>query len=208
LVHEVKGEMDIKDSGIECVKGEESLHELYKKNKKLRKDKKRLNSSMNKHKKQKIVNNVNSKSTKSTSNDNFSNQKNEIIKTELYSSNSIKSRNSICSDNSIASSDKENKNGLMLNNQCLFFLDDDALVKETIKWSFEYKVESITKPTGDSWQKLQPSKLRLPLDLFFQNKPEEIPSSKKHYYSKYKSIVKKNLLNILERFSNSFVGVV
>jgi len=205
LVHEVKGEMDIKDSGIECIKGEESLHELYKKNKKLRKDKKRLNNSMNKQKKQKIVNNVNSQSTP---NDNFSNQKNDMIQTELSSNNSIKSRNSICSDNSIISSNKENKNGLMLNNQCLFFLDDDVLVKDTIKWSFEYKVESITKPTGDSWQKLQPSKLRLPLDLFLQNKPEEIPSSKKHNYSKYKSIVKKNLLSILERFSNSFVGVV
>jgi len=195
LVHEVKGEMDIKDSGIECIKGEENLIELSKKNKKYKKDKKYSNKK-------------NKNSKKLLTNDSFEIQKKEMVNTELSQSNSITSRSSICSENSISSSVTENKEGLILNDDCLFFYGNNVLIKDTIKWSFEYKVESILKPSGDSWQKLQPSKLKLPVILFFQNKPEEIPSNKKRNYIKYKSIVKKNLLNILERFSNSFVGVI
>jgi len=195
LVHEIRGEMDIKDAGIECIKGEESLIELSKKYRKNKKDKK-LTSK--KHK------NGNNKSNKSILNDTFEDQKNEMINTELSSDNSIKSRNSICSENSIVTEKDED---LMVNNDCLFFFENDALIKNTIKWSFEYKVESIIKPSGDSWQKLQPSRLKLPVILFFQNKTEE-PIIKKRNYTKYKSLVKKNLLNFLERFSNSFVGVV
>lgn len=187
--------MDIKDSGIECIKGEENLIELSKKNKKYKKDKKYSNKK-------------NKNSKKLLTNDSFEIQKKEMVNTELSQSNSITSRSSICSENSISSSVTENKEGLILNDDCLFFYGNNVLIKDTIKWSFEYKVESILKPSGDSWQKLQPSKLKLPVILFFQNKPEEIPSNKKRNYIKYKSIVKKNLLNILERFSNSFVGVI
>jgi len=202
LVHEVKGEMDIKDSGIECIKGEEDLVELGKINKKLRK--KSSNKSMTKSKKQKRDSKIHSP----TSNNKSNGQKNEMINAELTSNGSITSRNSICSNNSIPPSIPKNSEGLIPNDNILFFYEKDTLICKTIKWSFEYKVESITKESGESWQKLQPSKLRLPMDLFLQNKPEGSMTIKKNNLSKYKSIVKKNIINILEKFSSSFVAAV
>ncbi|ORX83808.1 hypothetical protein BCR32DRAFT_266762 [Anaeromyces robustus] len=207
LIHLIKGEMDIKDSGVECIKGEENLLELKKKTKKSRKNKSSINkfSLKNKKNNKEIQNNIIVNS--SNNNNNFKESKaNNIINTELSSRGSVKSYNSVNSTSSSITED--DNNDYMINNQCLFFYDDNTLIKNIIKWSFEYKVESVSKEAGESWQKLQPSKLRLPIDLFFQNKKEEIPSTKKINYIKYKSIVKKNLLNVLERFSNSFVGVI
>jgi len=198
LVHLIKGEMDIKDSGVECIKGEEHLHELIKKIKKNKKNKNYINKFSLKNKK--------SNKEKQNNNNNYEESKDKIINTELSARGSIKSYHSLSSTSSSIVEDDNNE--YIPNNQCLFFYDDNTLIKNKIKWSFEYKVESVSKNPGESWQKLQPSKLKLPIDLFFQNKKEEIPSTKKINYSKYKTIVKKNLLNVLERFSNSFVNVI
>jgi len=198
LIHEVNGEMLIKDSGIECIKGEESLIKLYMRNKNIMMNNQRSKNLIKKHKKQKKENIINK------NHDNNSLQKDEMIKTEL---STVISRNSICSECTITSSDLEINDGYMLNDNCLFFYENQALIKDTIKWSFEYEVNTITNPSGDSYQKLKPSKLRLPIDLFFQNKLEEVSITKKHNYSKYKSVLKKNWLIFLEKISNSLTGI-
>jgi len=205
LIHMVKGEMDIKDSGIECIKGEESLIELKKNLKKNKKYKKipKNKSNYNKNKKHKIFQkkSLNIFSSK----DNFKLPQEEMIKTEL--SPGLTSRNSICSTRSSPCIGNCTE-GYMVNNHCLLFYANDMLIKDTIRWSFEYKVESVKRKDGDSWQKLQPSKLKLPFDIFFQNKQECLLANKKSSVSKFKSIVKKNMINVLEKFSNSFVGVI
>ncbi|OUM62513.1 hypothetical protein PIROE2DRAFT_67459 [Piromyces sp. E2] len=199
LIHMVQGEMDIKDSGIECIKGEEKLEELNKKLKKIKKDKKKTKTSKN------------NKSLKSifSPNNNTEIPKEEKVNTELCSAGTIMSHGSVKSTDSVSSYlTKYYDDGYMVNNQCLNFFESDELIRDTIKWSFEYKVETVSKHEGESWQKLQPSKLRLPLNIFFQNKPNIPLSNKKRSYLKYKSIVKKNMLSLLERFSNSFVGAI
>jgi len=203
LIHKVKGEMFIKDSGIECIKGEESLIELEKaiKKRNKRRNGKKLTFKIKKFK----------KDTKMVTNSNFDLPKEEIVHTELSPRGSITS----CSSSSIYSNNcpsklsliKDGNEGLMLNNQCLFFYENNDLIRDTLRWSFEYKVETIKKSEDESWQKLKPSKLKLPIDIFFQNKLEE-STNKKLKKHNYRIIVKKNLISILEKFSNSFVGVV
>jgi hypothetical protein len=198
LIHEVSGEMLIEDSGIECIKGEESLIKLNIRNKNIIMNNQRSKNLNKKHKKQKKENSINQNQC------NNSIQKDEMIQTEL---SSVISRNSICSESTLSSSDLEINDGFMLNDNCLFFYENHAIIKDTIKWSFEYEVNTITNPSGDSYQKLKPLKLRLPINLFLQNKLEEVSITKKHNYSKYKSILKKNWLNFLEKISNSLVGI-
>jgi len=201
LVHMVQGEMDIKDSGIECIKGEEKMVEINKRLKKIKKDKKNIKSTHIQNKNHKGFKNI-------FSSNKYQNiPKEEKVNTELCST--IMSHGSVKSTDSISSYlTKHYDDGYMINNQCLNFFESDELIRDTIKWSFEYKVETVSKGEGESWQKLQPAKLRLPMNLFFQNKPNIPLNNKKHNYSKFKTIVKKNLLNLLERFSNSFVGAI
>jgi hypothetical protein len=204
LVHMVQGEMDIKDSGIECIKGEEKLIELNKKLKKDKKNKKNLKTSKTQNKKiHKNIKNVFS------SNHNSELPKEEKVNTELCSAGTIMSHGSVKSTDSVSSYlTKYCDDGYMLNNQCLNFFESDEFIRDTIKWSFEYKVETVSKGQGESWQKLQPAKLRLPITIFFQNKPNIPQNTKKSNYSKYKSIVKKNMLSFLEKFSNTFIGAI
>jgi len=206
LIHKVKGEMFIKDSGIECIKGEESLIELEKAIKKSIKNKKR-NSKKLAFKRKKLK-----KDTKIVTNGNFDLPKEEMVHTELSPRGSITSCSSSSSIYSNGCSSKlslikDRNEGLMLNNQCLFFYENNDLIRDTVRWSFEYKVETIKKSEDESWQKLKPSKLKLPIDIFFQNKLEESSNNKLKKHN-YRFIVKKNLISILEKFSNSFVGVV
>jgi len=198
--------MFIKDSGIECIKGEESLIELEKAIKKSIKNKKR-NSKKLTFKRKKLK-----KDTKIVTNGNFDLPKEEMVHTELSPRGSITSCSSSSSIYSNGCSSKlslikDRNEGLMLNNQCLFFYENNDLIRDTVRWSFEYKVETIKKSEDESWQKLKPSKLKLPIDIFFQNKLEESSNNKLKKHN-YRFIVKKNLISILEKFSNSFVGVV
>ncbi|ORX46863.1 hypothetical protein BCR36DRAFT_356256 [Piromyces finnis] len=201
LIHLVKGGMDIKDSGIECIKGEEKLVELHKKLKKNLKNKRKLNLFK-----------IKNKSYKSEKNNFLSKKsfnKEEKINTEFYSDVPIIPNGSVKSVDSISSYlTKHCDDGYMINNQCLYFFDCDELIRDTIKWSFEYKVESVSKGEGETLQKLQPSKLRLPINIFFQNKQDIVSNSKNHNYSKYKAIVKKNMLSILVRFSASAINPI
>jgi len=203
LVHEVKGEMFIKDSGIECIKGEENLIELEKAIQENEKNKKRKSKKLSlKIKKLK-------KDTNKVSNDNFNLPKEEIINAELSPRGSIKSRNSSIYSNDCSSKSSLLQNddeGYMLNNQCLLFHDNNAFVRDTLNWSFEYKVETVKRNEYESWQKLKPSKLKLPIDIFFQNKFEVTVPIKKFKKRNIKSVIKNNIINILEKFSNSFVG--
>jgi len=203
LVHEVKGEMFIKDSGIECITGKENLIELEKAIKKNIKSKKR-NSKKLSLKIKKFKKDINE-----ISNDNFSLPKEEVINAELSPGSSIKSRNSSIYSNDYPSKSsllQDNDEGYMLNNQCLLFHDNNAFVRDTINWSFEYKVETVKKNENESWQKLKPSKLKLPIDIFFQNKLEVAISNNKPEKRNFKLIIEKKIINILEKFSNSFVG--
>jgi len=93
LVHTVQGEMDIKDSGIECIKGEENLEELNNLLKKNRKNRKK--SSMSKSDKG-FKNIFSSKKT-------YNIPKEENVKAELCSAAPIMSHGSLRSTDSVSS---------------------------------------------------------------------------------------------------------